>query len=231
MKTRALPFIAVSLVSLTSVQAALFPQGIVDHSLCCGTPPMAAAARSGSANQVTAGAAAAVAAVPVAPAAQTSPVSVSAANAAQQKLANPDVEDGYLKLGFDRLAGFKFVPPPFDPVADAKTPPPTGEEQIPAAVKSWSGHKALVTGFMQPTKLEKGKCTEFMLMANQMACCYGGVPNLNDWVIVRMPQGAPVVMDVPVTFYGTITVGAAFENGYLTGIYELAGEKMGEIKG
>jgi len=32
-------------------------------------------------------------------------------------------------------------------------------------------------------------------------------------------------------FYGTPKVGATFENGYLTGIYEMEGEKMGEVKG
>ncbi len=232
MKTRALTVIAGSLVLLGSARAALFPQGIVDHSLCCGTGPMAAAARAGAANQVAvsdASAAASVlpiAALPTAPGAAVKP-----AEAMEQRLANPEVENGYLKLGFDRLAGFKFLPPVFDPLADAKAVPPTGEEQIPATVKGWSGHKALVTGFMLPTKLEKGKCTEFILMANQMACCYGGTPNMNDWVIVRMPQGVAAVMDVPVSFYGTLKVGATFENGYMTGIYELAAEKMAEIKG
>ncbi|MBC7367834.1 MAG: DUF3299 domain-containing protein [Undibacterium sp.] len=156
---------------------------------------------------------------------------VTAASAAQVKIPAPGLENGYLKLGFDRLAGFKFTPPEFDPAANPNVKPPTGDEQIPETVKGWSGKKVLVTGFMQPTKLDKGKCTEFMLMASQMACCYGGIPNINDWVIVRMPQGVPVIMDVPISFYGTLKVGATFENGYLTGIYEMEGEKMGEVKG
>lgn len=225
MKTRAFPLVIGSMVLAASLQAGLFPQGLVDHSLCCGTGPMAAAARSGDAGP--AGAGQVVLALPVAPeSAVTAPEAVQA-----KPVGEPEKENGYLKLGFDRLSGFKFVPPQFDPVADPKAHPPTGEEQIPAQVKSWSGKKALVTGFMQPTKLEKGKCTEFILMANQMACCFGAIPNINDWVIVRIPQGVPVVMDVPVSFFGTLKVGAAFENGYLTGIYELAGEKMAEIKG
>jgi hypothetical protein len=156
---------------------------------------------------------------------------VAAPASAQVKIPAPDLDNGYLKLGFDRLAGFKFVAPEFDPAANPNVQPPTGNEQIPDIVKSWDGKKALVTGFMQPTKLEKGKCTEFMLMASQMSCCYGGIPNINDWVIVRMPSGVPVTMDVPISFYGTLKVGATFENGYLTGIYEMVGEKMGEVKG
>jgi hypothetical protein len=139
----------------------------------------------------------------------------------------PELEHGCLKLGFDRLAGFKFVTPSYDPVADAKNPPPSGDEQIPAEVKGWNGKNAVITGFMLPTKLENGKATEFLIMANQMACCFGTVPDMNDWVIVRMPQGTEVIQDVPISFYGRLKVGAIFENGYMTGIYEMdaAGEE------
>jgi len=145
-------------------------------------------------------------------------------------MSSPTAENGYLKLGFDRLSSFKFVTPAYDPVTDAKTPPPTGDEQIPGTVKKWSGQKAVITGFMLPTKLDNGKATEFLIMANQMACCYGTVPNLNDWVVVHMPQGVQVVQDIPISFYGKIKVGAMYENGYMTGIYEMDAEKMGEIK-
>jgi len=142
----------------------------------------------------------------------------------------PESDHGYLKLGFDRLAGFKFVTPAYDPVADAKKPPPSGDDQIPGEVKSWNGRKAVITGFMLPTQLEKGKATEFLIMANQMACCYGTVPNLNDWVVVRMPRGTEVIQDVPISFYGTLHVGAMYENGYMTGIYEMDAERMADAK-
>lgn len=141
----------------------------------------------------------------------------------------PETVHGCLKLGFDRLAAFKFVTPAYDPVADSRNPPPTGDEQIPAQVKSWNGRNAVITGFMLPTKLENGKATEFLIMANQMACCFGTVPDMNAWVIVRMPQGTEVVQDVPLSFYGRLKVGAIFENGYMTGIYEMDAE--GEEKG
>jgi hypothetical protein len=144
-----------------------------------------------------------------------------AAAGAPTATAAPELDHGYLKLGFDLLAGYKFVAPTYDPVEDSKTPPPTGEDQIPAEVKAWSGQKAMITGFMLPTKLDGGKATEFLIMANQMACCYGTVPNMNEWVVVRMPQGTPVIQDVPISFYGTLKVGAMFENNYLTGIYEM----------
>jgi hypothetical protein len=148
---------------------------------------------------------------------------------AQVQIPAPELDGAYLKLGFDRLSGYKFVAPEYDPVANPKAIPPTGEEQIPPEVKGWSGKKAVVTGFMLPTKLDSGKAVEFLLMANQMACCYGTVPNMNDWVIVKIPKGVPIIQDVPISFRGRFTVSATFESGYMTGIYELEAEGPGQV--
>lgn len=142
----------------------------------------------------------------------------------------PEVVDGYLKLGFDRLGGYPFVAPAFDPAADPKAKPPTGEEQIPAEVKSWSGRKVVVTGFMMPVKMEKGLVTEFLLLKDPMMCCYGTVPNMNEWIVVKMKQGVLPLMDLPIAFYGELKIGAMFENNYLSGIYLLEGDKMGDVQ-
>jgi hypothetical protein len=61
-------------------------------------------------------------------------------------------------------------------------------------------------------------------------CCYGTVPNVNEWIIVRMKPGIQPLMDLPISFYGELKVGAMFDNNYLTGIYLLNGEKMGEVQ-
>ena len=97
-------------------------------------------------------------------------------------------------------------------------------------VKNWSGKKAIVTGYMMPTKMEKGLVTEFLLVKDPMMCCYGTVPNVNEWIIVRMKPGIQPLMDLPISFYGELKVGAMFDNNYLTGIYLLNGEKMGEVQ-
>ena len=153
------------------------------------------------------------------------------APAAGTPAASIPLANGYLKLGFEQLASYNFVPPTFDPSVDPTAKPPTGEEQIPAGVKEWNGKKAVVTGFMVPVKMEKGLVTEFLLMRNTMACCYGSMPNMNEWIVVKMKQGVAPMMDVPISFYGELKVGAMFENGYMTGLYELEGERMGEVQG
>src|SRR5437868_2257902 len=156
-----------------------------------------------------------------------------AADAAPAPSAAPSasLDNGYLKLGFEQLASYNFTPPAFDPAAAPNVKPPTGEEQIPASVKDWNNKKAVITGFMVPVKMEKGLVTEFLLMRNTMACCYGAVPNMNEWVIVKMKKGVQPLMDLPIAFYGELKVGAMFENGYMTGLYELEGERMGEVQG
>lgn len=164
--------------------------------------------------------------------AESAPKPADAAKpAANASIPAPTLDNGYLKLGFDQLAAYTFTPPPFDPAADPKATPPSGEEQIPEIVKSWNGKKAVVTGYMVPVKMEKGLVTEFLLMRNTMACCFGTVPNMNEWVVVKMKNGVQPMMDVPVAFYGKLKVGAMFENGYMTGLYELEGERMGEVQG
>jgi hypothetical protein len=142
--------------------------------------------------------------------------------------ATPAGSDGYERVGFDRLAGFKFVPPAPDLAPDNARQ--AGESQIPDAIKALNGRKTLVTGYMLPVRLANGRVTEFLLVRDPSMCCYGAVPEMNEWVVVKMKSGgvAPV-MDVPVGFYGELKVGPQFENGYMTGIYELAGERMGQV--
>lgn len=141
-----------------------------------------------------------------------------------------EVDGGYLKVGFEILAGYKFEAPAFDPTAAPTATPPTGEEQIPEEIKALSGKSTLVTGYMMPVRMENGLVTEFLLVRDPAMCCYGTVPNMNEWVVVKMKNGVRPLMDVPVSFYGKLQVGAMFENGYPTGIYLLEGEKMGAVQ-
>jgi len=140
--------------------------------------------------------------------------------------------DGYEKVGFDQLASFTFTPPAEGaaPESDAKAAA-QGDEQIPARIRSFDAKKVALTGFMLPVKMDGGLVKEFLLMKDQMTCCFGVMPRINEWVVVKMTgKGAPPLMDVPITFEGTLKVGAMYENGYLTGIYQLAGDRLAESK-
>lgn len=140
----------------------------------------------------------------------------------------PEVIGGHVKLGFDRLAGFKFNAPDYDPGADPAVLLPAIDGQIPAEIKQYDGRKAILTGYMLPTKMDGSLVMEFMLVSSPAACCYGAVPAVNEWVVVKMKPGAgvPAQLDIPVSFRGLLSVRGTLEGGYLTSIYALAGESI-----
>lgn len=140
----------------------------------------------------------------------------------------PPVVKGYLQLGFDRLAGYDFVMK--EQPANQKLPRWTGQDQIPDVVKSWAGKKAEIKGFMLPMKLEKGLVTEFLVMRDLSTCCYGAAPSMNHFVVVKLAKGVAPVSEKIVKVSGTFQVGTSFDAfGFMTGIYQMTGEKVVEV--
>lgn len=129
------------------------------------------------------------------------------------------------RVGFELLAAFNYQPP------GSEAPGEKPKDQIPDFVRKYNEAKIAITGFMLPTKFKDGKVTEFLLMKDQSGCCFGAMPRINEWIIVKMGNGGiPPLMDVPLTLVGQLKVGEIFEEGYLSGIYQLNGEKLLETK-
>lgn len=146
------------------------------------------------------------------------------------RAAEPAKTEAYEKVGFDRLASFTFTPPEADP-AKPSTPPPSGAAQIPEKIKALDQQKVAVTGFMLPVKMEGSLVKEFLLVKDPMMCCYGVMPKLNEWIVVKMTGGGvKPLMDIPITFEGKLHVGEMYENGYLTGLYLLDGDRQADTK-
>jgi hypothetical protein len=140
------------------------------------------------------------------------------------------------RVGFELLATFNYVPPGYEmmvpgappPAADASEKP---KDQIPDYVRALNDKKIAITGFMLPTKFKDGKVTEFLLMKDQSGCCFGAMPRINEWIIVKMTQGGvPPLMDIPLTLVGNLKVGEIFEEGYLSGIYQLDADRLLDVK-
>jgi len=132
--------------------------------------------------------------------------------------------DGYVDLGFDRLASFDYVTP--DEAAQANDETVLKKDQIPGQIHELNHARVALRGFMMPITMVGGVATEFLIMANQSACCYGLVPKMNQWVEVRVSKGVAPIMDRVVTMYGTLKVGEVRESGYLVSIYQMDGERM-----
>jgi hypothetical protein len=150
--------------------------------------------------------------------------SVLSPQSLSQSATNTPIEliDGYAKVGFDKLSAFHYVMP--DELSATNQPP---KDQFPPAIKSLNEKPIALRGFMLPLKIDAGLVTEMLIMKDQSMCCFGSTPKINEWVSVKMAaKGVKPVMDQPVTVFGKLKVGEMRENGYLVGIYELAGDKM-----
>ena len=146
--------------------------------------------------------------------------SVSVATSATNSV--PSEINGYAKVGFDKLASFHYVMP--DEASPTNQPP---KDQFPPTIKSLDAKPIALRGFMLPLKIEQGLVTEMLIMKDQSMCCYGTTPKITEWVSVKMNEkGVKPIMDQPVTLFGKLHVGEMRENGYLVGIYEMAGDKM-----
>lgn len=136
----------------------------------------------------------------------------------------------YSPLDFHALSDFPFDLPdaPYDQKPDVKKLRPKISSMIPKSVKALDGHKVKITGFMMPLDETEGGTKKFILMRNQITCCFGGANRVNEYIMVTMngTKPAPFVANVPMSVRGTLTVGPDFEDGVLNGVYQMAGDEV-----
>ena len=136
----------------------------------------------------------------------------------------PSTTEPYQSLTFNMLTSYPFREPNWAKMEDpAYILSLKLDEQISPQIQAMNGKKVEIQGFMLPLDMSDGNLRTFMLLKDQMACCYGNMPRLNEWVYVRVPEKKRVSIhqDVLVTLVGTLRVGAKFEREVLTGIYHL----------
>ena len=104
---------------------------------------------------------------------------------------------------------------------------------IPEAVKKLNGQNVAVAGYMVPLEVraEDGKAASFMLVRSQMTCCFGIAPKMNEWVFVQMGKegAAKVVMDIPVTAFGVLSVGEDYSGQWT--LYRMTADKTSYPRG
>jgi len=105
------------------------------------------------------------------------------------------------------------------------------DEPVPERIRDWSGTKIAIQGFMIPVKLEgEDSVTEFLLVRNQFACCFGVVPKMNEWVHVVMAPGkaSRYLVDVPITVRGTFDASELIEDGLVMSLYRVTADAVDE---
>ena len=131
-------------------------------------------------------------------------------------------------LGFDRLAAFEYT------IVDSATGATPEEveqakkrDQVPAWIRRYEGKRIALTGYMMPLKVENGLAKKLIMMRDITTCCYGNVPNMNEYVVVAMSgEGVKAIQDVPVVLVGVFRIAEKYENGYIVSLFQLEGEKF-----
>lgn len=117
-------------------------------------------------------------------------------------------KNGIINVDFDFLSGF-----------DCENAP------TPKQVKDLNGKKVLVTGFMLPVDFEEGKVTTFLLLKNQMGCCFGITPRMNEFIYVKMKGdlSTKFMTDIPITVLGKFGVG---QDNMVGSLYVMEAEQV-----
>ena len=108
---------------------------------------------------------------------------------------------------------------------------PTGNslavESLPRPVRDLVGSRVVLTGYMMPLAMEHGGARQFLIMQNQMACCYGQMPNANEYVIAKA-AGEPLeaALDTPIAFSGVLKISPSVVEDVVVGFYELEQAKI-----
>jgi len=139
--------------------------------------------------------------------------------------------DPYHLISFGQLAGFQFNLS--DEMLSMETEPRLATakvlEQIPPEIKKLNERAVALTGYMLPVKLNEGLVTDFMLLPNTLACCYGRIPRANEIIIVNTTgKGIKPMKDIAITIAGTFRVGAIRNDERLIGIYQMNCERVVE---
>ncbi len=166
------------------------------------------------------------------PAAQGGTNGEAAAMAAlnpNEDLPPPEISEAkaeYLPLAFGKLASFAYdVYAAEEEIASEGKP---GPERVPAEIRSLNGRKIAVRGFMMPLDITRNQAKTFLLVRNRMACCFGMMVGLNEWVYVQMADGSAAdwVNDVPITVYGELAVGEEVRDGMVMSLYRMKADEV-----
>jgi len=136
-------------------------------------------------------------------------------------------------LGFDKLSAFDYK------VTDVGTGASPDEiakamkvDQVPSWIHLYDNQRVVLSGYMMPLQVENGLSTKFVMMRDITTCCYGAVPNMNDYVVVTVQRpGIQVVQDIPVRMMGTFRIDQRYDGGYVVSLFVMDGEKfLGPVK-
>jgi hypothetical protein len=95
-------------------------------------------------------------------------------------------------------------------------------QRVPKRLRDKSGTLVAIEGFMIPTVVdENNEVKEFLLLPDQMSCCFGQTPEANGWVVVNATNGVEVMMDRIIRVTGQLTVEERWDEEFFVGLYHM----------
>lgn len=132
----------------------------------------------------------------------------------------------YVPISFDLLGGYPYEEPYYIGSKLMNNP----KTKIPDDIIALSGKKVSIRGYFYPVNTgDGGTIKDFLLLRNQIYCCFGCAVNTNEWLSATMRDDKPFKADFtsrPVTLYGTLEVGAKYDSGSLLNLYRMKADKL-----
>ena len=98
---------------------------------------------------------------------------------------------------------------------------------IPDPIKALHGKKVTLQGYIKPLQHDASGVREFLLMRNHALCCQTNVPQINEWVHVRMKgPSLPYGHGSQYIVRGELQVGEVLGAGNVVSVYRLTGEQI-----
>ncbi len=103
---------------------------------------------------------------------------------------------------------------------------------LPAELQALDEQRVQLSGYMVPLDVEGSRIQSFLLVRDQMLCCFGKMPRLNEWVFVEFPKGAGMELpvDEPIQVSGRFRAREEREKGVVMSLYRLQAEKVEVLK-
>ncbi len=144
--------------------------------------------------------------------------------------ASDTIQNGkaYEPISFDLLGNYDYEQPFF--IFSSKVN--DNKNKIPDDIKSLNGKNVRIRGYFYPTDMTNGgTIKDFLLLRNQIYCCFGDAVRINEWISVTMSDGKPFKANFtsrPVILYGKLEVGEKYDNGSLMNLYRMKADKFVE---
>lgn len=121
---------------------------------------------------------------------------------------------GFTKLDWKQLGGFRYQE----------------GGALPADIQALNGQRAGVAGFILTTGESEGM-REFILLESLWGCCFGGVPDVNQTIVVRLSaERALDYTAAPVLVTGTLEVGEEKQGEFVASLYRLVEAEASAIQ-